>query len=177
MRTRCQDLPTPRSSDLRDEAAFDRFLAELRPRVLGFLRSLHRQEAEDLLQETYARAWRSRARVDGSDRPASWLLRIAFRAFLDFRSKQRPAPAVALDEELREGAPGPVQQAVARERSEALLSQLPPREREILLRFHRDGQSIAAIAAALALPAGTVKSHLHRARQRLWDLDPSGGVS
>jgi DNA-directed RNA polymerase specialized sigma24 family protein len=38
----------------------------------------------------------------------------------------------------------------------------------VLLQFHRDGQRINSIAAGLAVPPGTVKSLLHRARTRMW---------
>ena len=41
------------------------------------------------------------------------------------------------------------------------------KEREVLLRFHRDEASVEEIARQLPMPAGTVKSHLHRARARL----------
>ena len=42
-----------------------------------------------------------------------------------------------------------------------------PKSREVVERFHRDGQSVATIGSELGLPEGTVKSHLHRARRRL----------
>ena len=48
-----------------------------------------------------------------------------------------------------------------------LLAALTEREREVLMRFHAGGESVALIAASLALPEGTIKSHLHRARKKL----------
>jgi DNA-directed RNA polymerase specialized sigma24 family protein len=55
------------------------------------------------------------------------------------------------------------------QRADALhiVAGLAPRERDVLLRFHVDGESVAEIAAALCVPIGTVKSDLARARKRL----------
>ncbi len=150
--------------------AFGRILIAMQPRLHAFLRNLNRRDAEDLVQETIARAWRSRATFD-PDRgaPEAWLLRIAFRAFLDHRDACQPTHP--LDPPPTAQTPGPSEQAAARERTNGLLQKLSDREREVLLRFHRDGEPIAEIARALGLPPGTIKSHLHRARARLWAIE------
>jgi RNA polymerase sigma-70 factor (ECF subfamily) len=57
--------------------------------------------------------------------------------------------------------------AAQREQVERMLVPLSPVEREVLLRFHQREESVAEIARALALPEGTVKSHLSRARHKL----------
>jgi RNA polymerase sigma-70 factor (ECF subfamily) len=159
-----------------DDQAFGQRLVQMQPRVEAFLRSLGCGRADDLVQETLARAWRSRASF-AAERGAfdAWLLRIGFRTFLDERRQQQRAPGVVQwmaergdDASPADGAPPPMEQAAARERMETLLGRLEPTERDVLLRFHRDGLSVAAIARELALPVGTVKSHLHRARTRLW---------
>ena len=49
----------------------------------------------------------------------------------------------------------------------AMLEHLDTTEREALVRFHARGESVREIATSLGLPEGTVKSHLHRARQKL----------
>ena len=159
-----------------DDQAFGQRLVQMQPRVHAFLRSLGCGRADDLVQETLARAWRSRATFaaerGGFD---AWLLRIAFRTFLDERRQRQRTPAGVQglpecpdEASPADGAPPPMELAAARERMDALLGRLEPTERAVLLRFHRDGLSVAAIARELALPVGTVKSHLHRARARLW---------
>jgi len=64
----------------------------------------------------------------------------------------------------------PAAEAGVGESVEALLMPLAAVERDVLLRFHRDGRSVREIARALGMPEGTVKSHLHRARRRLAEL-------
>ena len=76
--------------------AFGRILVAMQPRLRAFLGNLNRVDAEDLVQETVARAWRSRATFDAArGQPEAWLLRIAFRAFLDHRDACPPPPSPA----------------------------------------------------------------------------------
>lgn len=157
----------PTSDPVGDDAFGQRLLA-FEPRLVSFLQRLCRAPADDLVQETLARAWRSRRSFDAARGGLeSWLLRIAFRTFLDERARANGAPGT-LAEDLPAGTADPAEAAAIREQITALLRGLGDRERDVLLRFHRDGCSIAEIAHALALPSGTVKSHLHRARQKLW---------
>ena len=173
-----QDAAPDTHAEADRDAAFGQVLVELQPRLRAFLGTLVGRDGplptDDLAQETLARAWRSRARFDAArGEVAAWLLRIAFRVFLD--AQERRGPTTALDAApippILE--PGPAQRATARDQARALLSHLSTREREVLLRFHRDGQSVRAIAAALGAPIGTVKSDLHRARHRLWQIERS----
>ena len=149
---------------------FGQLLVALQPRLLRFLRTLGAAaDLEDIAQETMARAWRSRASFDPArGDAAAWLLRIGFRAFLDARKARQPAGCEP--DQLATPSVGPVGEASIREETRALLDRLPERERDVLLRFHAEGQSVASIAATLRLPLGTVKSDLHRARARLWAL-------
>ncbi|MEM7310436.1 MAG: sigma-70 family RNA polymerase sigma factor [Planctomycetota bacterium] len=153
--------PDPRTLDLED-----RLEAEI-PGLRRFLGSLGGgQESEDVLQDALTRALRYRGAFDPARPLGAWLRRTAFRALLDHRARlgRRPAGLGAEVEALtaRE-APGPA----AREEVERLLQRLSTVEREVLVGFHQRGESIAELAARLALPPGTVKSHLHRARRRL----------
>ncbi|MCR9244791.1 MAG: sigma-70 family RNA polymerase sigma factor [bacterium] len=156
------------------DARIQGLLTAMERPLRAFLRRLAPTEIDDLHQETLARAWRSRHTFDptlGSGR--SWLLRIGFRAFLDARDR-RSQPTDELPDHLAASTADPATWAAARDDAAVLLQRLPPQEREILLRFHRDGESIAGIAVELRIPAGTVKSHLHRARNRLWAAQRNG---
>ena len=153
-----------------DGSDLDRLLeAEIGP-LRRFLRRLtgRAEEAEEVLQESLARALRSRASFDPRGSLSGWLRRTALRAFLDHRDRQRRQPEHLVGDVESGAAPG-AGALETREELERLLARLSPREREVLLRFHQRGESLAEIARRLELPLGTVKSHLHRARGRLID--------
>jgi RNA polymerase sigma-70 factor (ECF subfamily) len=142
-------------------------LAEL-PRVRSLLRRLSglRGEVDDLVQEVWLRAHRYQASFDPAGSLSGWLATTAYRVFLDDRARRARAP-VAAGEASAGWHARPGSDPAEVERVERLLASLRPIERDVLLRFHRDGASLREIASALALPEGTVKSHLHRARRRL----------
>lgn len=146
-------------------------LGEL-PRVRALLVRLAgaRGDADDLVQEVWLRAQRYRAAFDPRGSLSGWLAQTAYRVFLDDRARRLRAPAPAGDASeawLARPAPDPAE----REHVERLLAALRPVERDVLLRFHRDRASLLEIAAALAMPEGTVKSHLHRARRKLAGIE------
>ena len=148
------------------DAAFATLLQELRPRAAALLRRLSPRFAEDLLQETLARAWRYRDGCDPAANPAGWLLQVAFRAFLDHRARCK-REAIADDDTVRHAGSEPRDAVAPREELARALARLSDLQRALLLGFHRDGLSLRELADRHALPVGTVKSHLHRARQAL----------
>lgn len=169
-----EDRPLiPHPAATRELAAEDPVLERELVRALPRLRAhLARSggDADDLAQEAAARALRARA----SYSPARgglwpWLRRIADRVRVDHWRRVASAPRLAADLEPEAPSAGPraLDGGAAREDAARVVAGLPAREREALLRFHVEGQSIVAIAAALGVPVGTVKSDLSRARRRL----------
>ncbi|MFN7589539.1 MAG: RNA polymerase sigma factor [Planctomycetota bacterium] len=151
------------------ETRFAALLQQHRERLLGFLRRLcvADADAEDVLQETLAKVWRLRASFDPDGNAEGWLLQAAFRTFCDHRARRRrlvPGSATQPDALPAPSAPCAVE---LRDEVARTLAALPAIERELLLGFHRDGLSLRELAERHALPVNTVKSHLHRARQRL----------
>lgn len=153
------------------DAAFAAFLAAERPGVQAFLRRLAPDDSEDLAQETCARAWTYRHRRDPGQNGRGWLLQIAFRVHLDHRRRRQrdPQPADEAREALAPHRPCPTELADELQRA---LRRLSPLERTLLLAFHAERRSIQELAAQHGLPANTVKSHLHRARQKLAEEVP-----
>lgn len=158
--------------------SFDDGLARALPRLRGILARRGRVaglEAEDVAQEVAVRALRYRARFDERRGLWPWLRRLAERVLLDQRAAlaRRVGAGTALDPDASPARAGEAE-LDADEELAHLLAPLARVEREVLLRFHRDGQAVRAIAAALGLPEGTVKSHLSRARRRLAGLGDKG---
>lgn len=132
-------------------------------------------EPDDLAQEVVARALRYRASYDPARALWPWLMRVAERVLHDQRSRhqRQPTPVAEFDPP----APRAQDRGETVEEIATLLARLRPIERDVLVRFHQRGQSVQEIAAALAIPEGTVKSHLSRARRRLAELPGTEDLS
>lgn len=159
---------------LGEEAAFGDLVSYYGSRVLAFcLRFLRqRQDAEDAAQETLVRACRYLPRFDESREFEPWLLAIAnnrCRTALAAR-RRRPAAATLLEHpeartECLDGAlDGAAQWDLV---LKAAMQSLRPEYRDAFVLFHVDHLSYAEIAARLAVPIGTVKTWVHRARREL----------
>jgi RNA polymerase sigma-70 factor (ECF subfamily) len=145
-----------------------RIVAEM-PVLRAFLRKLAPAEEEDLLQDVLERALRYRHAFHAQGSLRGWLMKTAYRTFVDHHRKRTRTPARLLDQ--AEMIPDRTDQGPDhREELNHLLERLSPMEREVLVRFHAGGESLAEISAALQLPVNTVKSHLHRARQKFSGL-------
>lgn len=161
-----------------DDATFTALLQRATPQLQSFVRRLcgtgAHADADDVVQEALARAWRHRTSFDpgldrqlpGSHLGGAWLQRLAFRVFCDYRSHKKRQPC-ASDEVHREAAPAKPCQTELRDEVAHRLGGLPEIERALLLGFHRDELSLRELADRHNLPVNTIKSHLHRARQRL----------
>ena len=130
--------------------------------------------AEDIVQEAFVRVLTNLDRFDFRYRFSTWLFTIARRLYLNACAKHRPA----YDTDMVGGWKGsgaepdvPVvadeQQDVMRDTLQIALLGLSPEQREVVVLFHQLDWPIALIAQHLDMPEGTVKSHLHRSRQKL----------
>jgi RNA polymerase sigma-70 factor (ECF subfamily) len=132
--------------------------------LLGFaLNALSdRETAEEIVQETFTRAWRHADRYDaarGSVR--TWLYQIARHAIIDARRRAsaRPAPAGAAEADIDEMAGGvSIEQAMLGWQVAAALARLSPEHRQVIRLAHVRGMSVREISEACGLPEGTVKS-------------------
>lgn len=145
-----------------DRAAFEPLVRAHQGAVRAFLRRLTGEcaRADELAQDTFLKAFRVRAQIAGVDNVRGWLLRIAYRRFLDDRrrDKRREAltPEPAPD---RSPARGGVGLDIAR-----AMDALPPERRACALLHFAMGHTHAEVAHITGLPLGTVKSHVARAK-------------
>ena len=145
-------------------------------------------ESEDLVQETFTRAWRSREQFEGRSSVRAWLYRIATNACLDALDKRprtvsssgevpwlQPYPDELLDE-LVDQEPGPEAAAVSRETIElaflVAIQHLPPLQRAVLIIRDVLGYSARETATLLETSPAAVNSALQRARAAMADHLP-----
>jgi RNA polymerase sigma-70 factor, ECF subfamily len=151
-------------------AAIVELVDRFRGRVFGLCYRMlgHRQDAEDVTQESLVRALRSLAGWDRARDFEPWLMAIAgnrCRTWLAARAR-RP-PTTSLDNPIADqSAPQSAGDALTEEIWLAL-STLRADYRQAFLLFHEQQLSYLEISAALGCPVGTVKTWVHRARREL----------
>ncbi|MER7082926.1 RNA polymerase sigma-70 factor, ECF subfamily [Saccharopolyspora antimicrobica] len=128
--------------------------------------------AEDVVQETWVRAWRNLDRLTenlGSVR--GWLLRVAHNIAIDQHRSRRARPTeVGLPEqdlEYAAVAPSANDQVETKIVVRAMLETLSPAHRDTVLEVYYADRTAASAAKVLGVPAGTVKSRLHNALRTL----------
>lgn len=172
----CTDCPTQLAKDL--DGAFATLVAHHQDLVFGVARRMTKnpQDAEDLAQEAFLRAYRALGGYEKSRirelRLRGWLARITLN--LGRNRTRGTGPATAELEAVIEPAdPARDRPESVAERREAarywkeLLSELPPRFRRAVELRHVDGLSYGELADALDRPVGTVKSDVHRGTRLL----------
>ena len=138
-------------------------------------------DARDAAQDTFVTAWRQIRQLRDVDRFDAWLQRVAVNsARMSHRTRRRrgvreiPSSRVTDVDRLRATA-SPAETDAST--LDAAMRHLSVDQRSILVLHHLDGESVAAMAEILEIPAGTVKSRLYTARQALQAaLDAEGRV-
>ncbi|HVP37751.1 MAG TPA: sigma-70 family RNA polymerase sigma factor [Candidatus Saccharimonadales bacterium] len=166
-----------------EERAYGVLLGRYRRSVYSLIYRMvgNAEEAQDLAQEAFIRAFRSLASYDPQRSFANWLFKIASNLTIDFFRKRRlPTVSTAMGEEEDEGreldlpdpSPSALDSLVEDEEARLtadLVQSLPEHYRIVVLLRHGQDLTYEEIADALSLPVGTVKARLHRARHMLRD--------
>jgi RNA polymerase sigma-70 factor, ECF subfamily len=182
------DVELLRRIGLRDRYAFDALFRRYASRLRARLQRIVQDPiaVEDLLQEAFFRVWTRADRYKGRGPVAAWLYRIASNLALNHlrstrRRRELPLEGPAVDDPDEEMAtlssriaesamPGPeaeFEQAELRQEVERLVRELPESKRDVLRLVHGQELSVDEAAAALGVPAGTVKSRLFYGRKAL----------
>ena len=138
------------------------------------------EDAADMTQEAFIKAYNSLAAFRGDSKFSVWLYRIVSNVCLDFLRKQKRRPSVSLSVEDESGESTELQipdetkspdklleQKLSREAVQRGLKELPEDQRQILILRELQGLSYDEIAAVLNIESGTVKSRIFRARKKL----------
>ncbi len=170
-----------------DLSAYDRLMQRYEKRVyaLCFRMAGNQDDAADLAQEAFLKAFRALPSFNGQAQFSTWLYRIVTNTCLDERRRQARRPQLfSLDKPLNteDGqlaltlpaeASDPLATALSQETEieiRTLLSMLPAEHRIVLVLRDMEGYSYDEIARMLNLNGGTVKSRLNRARRKLREL-------
>lgn len=157
----------------------ERYQRKIAALALGMLRN--REDALDVVQETFARAYANLDRFKGDSALYTWLYRIAFNLCVDHQRRESRQQAVPLEIDERGGPPSTLPEGepsrndpfdrardaeIARRLDEAIRG-LTPEHRAVILLREVEGLSYEEISHVLQCPKGTVMSRLHYARRQL----------
>ncbi len=128
--------------------------------------------AEEVVQQTFVKAWRAARTVDDTRELGPWLIAIARRTAIDVHRREARRSAVTLDavpEDDRSMAAEPVSAEAMYDAGEVrqAVDDLPDDEREVVRLQHFVGLTHTEISRRLGIALGTVKSRSHRAHRRL----------
>lgn len=152
-----------------DRGAFDRLFSLYDARLKAFLRArAGAGDADDLLQETYVKAFLKIGQFQGGSQFSTWLFRIAINEFLAAKRKQRLVTKVKTfffsSDEACAQEPAPMESMIDLERS---LRDLNTNQYDTYVLAKVFGYSHTEIAEQLNMPLGSVKSYISQANQLL----------
>ena len=165
-----------------DDKAFEALLNKYRNLVFSIMVKMVRnhQEAEDLTQEAFMKAFNSLSSFNDEFAFSTWLMKIASNNCIDFLRKRKlrtysiHEPIQYKDEKIEidipDHEPTPEKQLLQSERAKMIQSaidELPERYRYVILLRHKEEKSYEEISEILNLPLGTVKAQIFRAREIL----------
>lgn len=153
----------------KDAGGFDAFYSGTNRRVLHQMYAMtgNLADAQELVQEAYARAWQRWSAVSAYEDPEAWVRTVAWRLAASRWRKARNGVAAMLRHGPPEHAPEPSIDNVA---LVAALKAIPEAQRRAIVLHHLSGLSVAEVAQETGAPEGTVKARLARGRAALAEL-------
>jgi len=171
-----------------DTGAFDELVGRFRNRVFGMIYNMvhNEQDAWDLAQDSFVKAWKSIGRFRGQSSFYTWLYRIVMNVTIDWlRKKQVRGSGAEFDDAIQLKEIDPASRTVPkadalphekmerqeiRARIEAAIAQLSPEHRAVILMKEMEDMQYHEIAESLGCSIGTVMSRLFYARKRLQNM-------
>lgn len=163
-----------------DVAAFESLYRWYNDRLYNFVRQLPLppEDAADVVQESFIRAWNSLPSLRNDAMFGSWLHRIALNRGRDLLERRTRRPVVPIDDlspegtstDIADGSSGPEQELIKDDMSTAVrraVSTLSDDHRLVVTMHHMEGMDVQSISEALNISKGTVMSRLSRARESL----------
>lgn len=156
------------------------YTALVRPHIAALHRvawrwTRDRQTAEDLVQDLLLKVVDHIAEMRRIEQLRPWLVKVMYRRFVDLyrRDTRSPIDSTTEADPDRAAGPDPIEALEWQQLLAGALAQLEPDHRDVILLHDMEGYTGPEVAEILDLNEGTVKSRLHRARERLRSLvDP-----
>ena len=164
----------PQMNELKKNDQFLELLAQHEAQIFGFLYALvgHRQDAEDLMQQTTMAMWKHFDQFELGTNFSAWACRIAKNRALNFfqsRDRRRVFTTEVIELLERTEAARPPEERLARRSAlHSCLSKLSAKDRSLVEQCYSAGASIKGVAHALGRPAAGVYNSLSRIRQTLF---------
>lgn len=127
------------------------------------------EEARDVVQEAFFKAYRSLRTFKPGARFSTWLFAITYHACCDRLSRRKRYANEELPDRA-DPAAGPESEAISNDEAQRLrsaIAALPEKYRTVITLYHLQGRQYDEIAQVLDMPIGTVKTHLFRAKEQL----------
>jgi RNA polymerase sigma-70 factor (ECF subfamily) len=158
-----------------DTTAFAQFYDHHAPRVLGSLLKWlgRREDAEDVLQETFWQVWCRAGQYDAARAmPAVWLFMIARSRALDYLRQHRPERLALVEpERVTMRDPSTIfESSESAQQVQEALAKLPEEQRSAIRLAFYEGLTYDQVARAQAIPLGTIKTRIRLGMKRLRDL-------
>lgn len=159
-----------------DRAASEAFVRAHQASLYAYMLRLSGRPdvAEDIVQDAFVRALTNLDRFDPRFRFSTWLFTIAKRLYVNACQRHKPAYDTDIVDAWQGRADAPESPTIdtevngnAKAALRDALAILTHEQREIVVLFHQLDWPIAQIAEYMSMPEGTIKSHLHRGRQKM----------
>jgi len=162
-------LLVSRAALLGDRKAFGQLVEAYQSPIRRFFFNLTGGDVElskDLAQDTFVKAWLNIGSFRAAAKFSTWLYRIAYNIFYDYARTHKLAADIDV-ELLSDRMSADTPNSDFNIDFEQALKMLKADERTAMLLFYMEDQSIDKISKIMNCPAGTIKSHLHRGKEKL----------
>ena len=170
-----QDLELTRRSQAGDTEAFGELVSKYSAKIFTMVYCIlgNENDAWDLAQEGFLKAWRSIHRFEARSSFYTWLYSITMNLTIDSLRRKGRRQEVELDDAMPSFLPGPrvnCERAEIREQVNAALAQLSPEHRAVVVLKEIEDMQYREIAEVLNVSMGTVMSRLFYGRKRLQSI-------
>jgi RNA polymerase sigma-70 factor (ECF subfamily) len=154
-----------------NDETFETLFRQYEQPICSYLARLtgDRDDAQELTQETFLRAYRALARGERWDNPRAWLYRVASRLATDDHRRRRLVHWLPLGDEPPDSRQGLGEATAEKLAVQAALAALPPKYRVPLVLYVYEERPVTDVAQTLGLSVSAVKMRLSRAREMLRD--------